>query len=94
MTKKKPPEKGMDRLKAMPLWQWGAIVIFAGMISNFVMGFQPVPSDRAAARGQELGRGLVTASAVVVGIGMILWDVLRAKPESRKQLKKRKSAHE
>ena len=93
MTKKKT-ESGKDRLKALPLWQWGAIVIFAGMISNFVMGFQPVSPDPAAARGQELGRGLVTASAVIVGIGMILRDVFRKQPESKKQLKKRKNVHE
>jgi hypothetical protein len=90
MTKKKA-ETGMDRLKAMPLWQWGAIVIFAGMMANMLTGLvMPTPSGPAEARGQALGRGLVSVLALVVGLGMILRDVLRKKPESRKQAKKRK----
>ncbi len=93
MTKKKT-ETGMDRLKSMPLWQWGAIVIFAGMMSNLVMGFMPAPSGRAAARGQALGRGLATGLFVLIGFGMILRDVLRKKPEPKKRVKKRKSDHE
>ena len=94
MTKKKPPETGMDRLKALPLWQWGAIFIFAGMMANHVMGLQEPPVGTAVARGQALGRGVATGLFVLIGFGMILRDVLRKKPESRKQLKKRKSEHE
>ena len=94
MTKKKPPETGMDRLKALPLWQWGAIFIFAGMVSNFVMELQAPPANTPAGRGQALGRGAVTLILVVIGFGMILRDVLRTKPESKKQAKKRKGDHE
>jgi len=94
MTKKKSPETGMDRLKALPLWQWGAIFIFAGMVANFVVELQSPPANSAAARGQAFGRGAVTLIFVVIGFGMILRDVLRTKPESKKQAKKRKSDHE
>jgi hypothetical protein len=95
MTKKKPPETGMDRLKALPLWQWGAIVIFAGMVANVLTGLvMPAPSGAAEARGQALGRGLVSVLALLIGLGMILRDVLRKKPESKKQAKRRKNAHE
>ena len=93
MTKKKP-ETGMDRLKALPLWQWGAIAIFAGVFANVVMGLQPTPSGTAAARGQAMGRGIATGLFVIIGILMILRDVLRKKPESPKKLKKSKGHHE
>ncbi|OAI53903.1 hypothetical protein AYO47_04080 [Planctomyces sp. SCGC AG-212-M04] len=93
MTKKKPAETGMDRLKALPLWQWGAIFIFAGMVSNFVMELQAPPANTPEGRGQALGRSIATLLFVVVGFGMILWDVLRKKPESKKQAKKRKNEH-
>jgi hypothetical protein len=93
MSKKKPPESGIDRLKALPLWQWGAIAIFAGMVSNFVMEFQAPPANTPEGRGQALGRSVATLLFVVVGFGMILWDVMRKKPESKKQAKRRKDQH-
>lgn len=90
MSKKKAAETGMDRLKALPLWQWGAIFIFAGMVANMVIGLQPTPRSAAAARGQELGRGAATLLFVLLGVGMILRDFLRKKPDSPKKLRKLK----
>jgi hypothetical protein len=89
MTKKKP-ETGMDRLKALPLWQWGAIFIFAGMMSNFVMELQAPPANTPAGRGQAAGRGIATALFVIAGFAMIVWDLLRKKPQQKKPSKKRK----
>ncbi|HVJ85875.1 MAG TPA: hypothetical protein VM452_09545 [Caulifigura sp.] len=94
MSKKKAAETGMDRLKALPLWQWGAILIFAGMVANAVMGLQPAPTSSAAARGQEFGRGAATLLFVLLGIGMMLWDFLRKKPDSPKKLRKLKHSAE
>jgi len=88
MTRKKR-ETGAQRLKSMPLWQWGAILIFAGMVANMVLGLQAVPSNRAAARGQELGRGVATGLFVLAGAGMMLFDVLCKKPVSEKTSKKK-----
>jgi len=42
-------------------------------------------------------KAVLTIAAIyqaIIGLGMILRDVLRKKPESKKQAKKRKSAHE
>jgi len=88
MTKKKA-ETGLDRLKAFPLWQWGAICIFAGMTANVVMALQPTPSSTAGARGQALGRGVATGLFVLLGIGLMLFDVLRKKPAPVRKSKKR-----
>ncbi|QDT53360.1 hypothetical protein Pan44_13770 [Caulifigura coniformis] len=86
MTRKNR-ESDAVRLKSMPLWQWGAILIFAGMVANMVIGLQAVPSNRAAARGQALGRGVATGLFVAVGAGMMLFDVMRRKPVSQKTSK-------
>jgi hypothetical protein len=83
-------ETGMDRLKKLPLWQWGAIFIFAGMMANMVMGLQPTPIGTAAARGQAMGRGVATGVFVIAGMGMMLVDLLRKKPEPEKKSKKGK----
>lgn len=93
MTRKKT-ETGMDRLKSVPLWQWGAICIFAGMLVSVITGFQPAPTDTAAARGQALGRGVATGLFVFLGMGLMLFDVLRTKPQPERKSKKRHGHHE
>lgn len=54
MGKKKkkaaPPETGMDRLKKISLWQWGAIVIFSTMFSSVMMQFMAVEASSASER--------------------------------------------
>ena len=88
MTKHR--ESGTDRLLKVPLWQWGAILIFAGMISNAVMGLQALPQHAALSRSQAVGRGVATGVFVVSGMGLMLYDVLRPKPVVARKPKKGK----
>jgi hypothetical protein len=74
MSKKqsKKQETGMDRLKKVPLWQWGAIAIFAGIISYLVMGMQaPAGGTTAARRGAEMGRAMASLIFIIAGGVMI-----------------------
>lgn len=80
-TKKKirKPESPTDRLKKVPLWQWGLLLIIAGLLANVAMGLQPVAGDSAAARGQAFGRGIATLLFVVAGFVMIVVHFVRPK---------------
>ena len=75
--KKKRPETGMERLKAMPLWQWGLITIFAGLIANMLSGSFGPTGNSAAARGAAAGRAVASAFFILVGLGLIIADVVR-----------------
>ena len=78
--KKKKNETGIDRLKNMPLWQWGLIVIFAGIMSNLVMGMVPASGGSSAARrGQEMGRAVASLFFILVGVVLIVMHFVRGK---------------
>ena len=80
MSKKSKSSKPSGSLNVYPLWMWGALLIVAGVASNFVVAqVMPAPAGIAEARGQALGRGLVTVVAVIAGIIMIIRDVTRRK---------------
>ncbi len=83
----KKRESGADRLKKLPLWQWGAIVIFSGVVTNAMIGLQPLPSNPAAARGQQLGRGIATLLFVAGGTGLMIYDLLIRKKPAEDQRK-------
>lgn len=74
--KKKPPATPLERLKNMPLWQWGLIVIFAGVVSNVVQGIVP-GGNSAYDRGREMGRAVGTLFFVVLGIILIILHFVR-----------------
>lgn len=78
MTDKK--ESGRGRLKKVALWQWGIIVISAGVFANVCMMLMesPAASD-AQRRGQELGRGVASALFICIGIGLIVAHLVRRK---------------
>lgn len=81
--KKKQPETGLDRLKKIPLWQWGLIVIFAGVMSNLVMGMMPPSGGTSAARrGQEMGRAVASLFFILVGVVLIVMHFVRKKRDS------------
>jgi len=83
MGKKKksaPPETGMDRLKKIKLWQWGAIVIFSSLFSSVMMQFMtPEAASSAARRGQEVGRFVACLLGIFVGSAMIIIHLVRSK---------------
>jgi hypothetical protein len=77
-TMSKKPESPMERLKKVTLWQWGLIVIFAGVVSNQLMGLQATRGS-AAARGQAFGRGAATLLFVIAGVVLIIMHFVRRK---------------
>ena len=56
----KKPESPMERLKKITLWQWGGIVIFAGILSNLLLGLQASTGRSATARARAFGRAAAT----------------------------------
>jgi len=78
-TMSKKPETPMERLKKVAMWQWGLIVIFAGVASNLLMGLQASTGGSAAARGQALGRGAATMLFVIAGVVLIIMHFVRRK---------------
>lgn len=84
MAKKKrkpaPPETGMERLKKLPLWQWGLIVIVSGLVAGVVMGeMGPSGGSSAARRGAAIGRGVAMAFFVLIGVGLIIAHFVRGR---------------
>jgi hypothetical protein len=73
----KKPESGMDRLKKIALWQWGLIVVMAGVMSNLLMRMQPPSGNAAAQRAVVLGRGVATLLFLVVGLVLIVLHFVR-----------------
>ncbi len=83
MGKKKkkaaPPETGMDRLKKISLWQWGAIVIFSTMFSSVMMQFMAVEASSASERqAQAIGRLVACLLGIFVGSAMIIVHLVRS----------------
>ena len=79
MNAKKKPETGMDRLKAIALWQWGLIVIVSGLMSNLAMGMQAASGTSSAKRAAAMGRGIATGFFILVGIGLIIAHFVKKK---------------
>lgn len=78
MAKKK--ETGRDRLKKVTLWQWGIIVISAGVFANVSMMMMESPAaSEAQRRAQLLGRGIATLLFICIGIGLIVAHFVRKK---------------
>lgn len=73
-------ETGRDRLKKVTLWQWGIIVISAGVFANVSMMMMELPAASSAQRrAQELGRGVASAFFICIGIGLIIAHFVRKK---------------
>lgn len=75
----KKPITPMERLKNVALWQWGLLLIFAGVFANIASGLHASPGGSAAARAEALGRGLGTLLFVIAGVVMIVMHFIRPK---------------
>jgi len=75
----KKPDTPMERLKNVALWQWGLLLIFAGVFANMAMGLQASPGGSAAARAEALGRAIGTLLFVIAGIVLIVIHFFRRK---------------
>ncbi len=80
-TKKRKPETPMERLKAVPLWTWGAIVIMAGVFSNLTnqMMIDAQNLTGAAARGAKFGGAVAALVFITVGVVLIIIHLVRAR---------------
>lgn len=73
-------ESPRDRLKKVTLWQWGVIVISAGVFANATMMVLESPAaSEAQRRGELLGRGVATLLFIALGIGLIVAHFVRKK---------------
>lgn len=62
-----------ERLRAIALWQWGLLLIVAGLLSNQVTSIiMPITGTSAEARSQALGRGLGSLVFVIAGLVLII----------------------
>ncbi len=75
----KRAETPMERLKSIALWQWGLIIIGAGILSYLVTSLQASPGNSAEAQGQALGRAMASLFFLVVGIVLIIVHFVRGK---------------
>jgi hypothetical protein len=76
---KKKQETGMDRLKKIALWQWGLIVMMAGLMSNLVMRLQASGGNSATDRAAAMGRSAATLLFLLVGVVLIVLHFVRRK---------------
>jgi len=77
MSEKK--ETGRDRLKKVPLWQWGIIVIAAGLFANISMMMESSAASAAERRAELLGIATASALFICIGIGLIVAYFVRKK---------------
>jgi len=77
--KAKEPETPMERLKAQPLWFWGAICIFAGVLSNVANMIMIESQNLRGAEKQaaQLGSGLVAVLFILIGVVLIVMHFVR-----------------
>lgn len=69
MTRK--PASAIERLKAWPLWQWGLLVIFAGLVGSVLQAQLAPAANPAAERAAALGRGVAALLFIIIGIVLI-----------------------
>lgn len=77
----KKPDSSSNRFGKFNLWQWGLILIGAGVFAGFaakeLMAVLVPPGSAIAAQGQAFGRGLATLLSVVAGVVCIILHFVR-----------------
>ncbi len=75
---KKKPGSPQEGFKSIAMWQWGLLLIVAGVVAYQVTGFVlPAAGNLAEARGQALGRGLVSVLCVIAGVVLVVKHFVR-----------------
>lgn len=77
----KDTESMTERMKKMPLYQWGAISIFAGILSNqfMILAIQAGDMRRSEERAAQIGAAVAGGLFVLIGIGLIVAHFVRRK---------------
>ena len=68
-----------ERMKKLPLWQWGVITIFAGIVANMavMLMIQAQGMRGAEERGARLGAGVAGGFFIIAGIVLIVMHFVR-----------------
>ena len=71
----------IERMKKLPLWQWGGITIFAGIIANMAVTLmiQAQGMRGAEERGARLGAAIAGGFFIILGIVLIVMHFVRKK---------------
>jgi hypothetical protein len=72
------PQSFWDRLKQFPLWKWGLMFIFSGlMVSMLTMSGRPTHRLNAKEKAAVYGQLTATSLIVIVGIVLIIMHFVR-----------------
>jgi len=77
--KPEKPDSLIERMKRLPLWQWGGIFIFSALLTN-MLAMQMIASGdmrRAEERATQLGSACAGGLLVIVGIVLIVLHFVR-----------------
>lgn len=68
-----------QRMKRLPLWQWGAFCVFGGLFANVatMLMIQARDMRRSEERAAQLGGACAAVLLVIVGIALIALHSLR-----------------
>lgn len=79
MTDKK--ESLIERMKKLPLWTWGMLFIFGGLIGNMIgtLSIEARNLSRANERAALMGNTVATLLMVIGGIVLIILYFIRRK---------------
>ena len=71
----------IERMKKLPLWQWGGITIFAAIFSNMATQLMIQAGDmrRSEERAAQLGAAIAGGLLLLIGIALIVAHFVRRK---------------
>jgi hypothetical protein len=62
----------LDRLKQLPLWQWGLFCILGGLFANVLPALTGKPADLSTPEGRGAAAGRAAAGLVFLIVGVVL----------------------
>ena len=73
------PDSMVERMKKMPLWQWGGCFIFGGVFTNLAAQLVIDAGDmpRAEARATQLGAAFGGGFLILAGLALIVMHFVR-----------------
>ena len=79
--KEEQPDSLIERMKQLPLWQWGGLFIFGAVLSNLTSQMMINAGDmsRAEAKATQMGAAAGSLLLIVVGIVLIVVHFVKRK---------------
>lgn len=77
------PDSLLNRMKRLPLWQWGLIFIFASLFVGLAstMAIDEADMRRTQERAARLGSACGSGLFMIAGIVLIVLHFVRRKPK-------------